>query len=109
MKIEYSKALNTKLDKITAFIEKELDLPDKDEFGIHINLHFNSWYFKHATANIHVKIPDHYISITKDPVKVREECKHCNHFPICKDILKNNLSGECPYYEPEVKDFRRED
>ena len=34
---------------------------------------------------------------------MREECKKCNHLPVCKDELKNNLTGECPYYEPEKK------
>ena len=29
----------------------------------------------------------------------RPECKHCNHSPVCKDELKQNLEGECPYYE----------
>ena len=32
---------------------------------------------------------------------MREECKMCNHLPVCKDELKNDLTGICPYYEPE--------
>ena len=34
---------------------------------------------------------------------MREECSKCNHLPMCKDELKNNLSENCPYYEPERK------
>jgi len=30
---------------------------------------------------------------------MRPECNNCNHYPVCKDELKNNLSGDCPYYE----------
>jgi len=33
-------------------------------------------------------------------IKIREECFDCNHLPVCKEELKRNLSGECPYYEP---------
>jgi len=32
---------------------------------------------------------------------IRPECKKCNHLPVCKDSLKHNLTGECPYYEPK--------
>lgn len=31
----------------------------------------------------------------------RQECCLCNHSPVCKDSLKTNLDGDCPYYEPE--------
>jgi len=31
----------------------------------------------------------------------RPECEFCNHYPVCKDELKNNLFEDCPYYEPE--------
>ena len=31
----------------------------------------------------------------------RPECKFCNHYPVCKDELKTNLSEDCPYFEPE--------
>ena len=29
----------------------------------------------------------------------RNECKKCNHYPVCKDELKNNLEEICPYCE----------
>jgi len=32
---------------------------------------------------------------------IRPECNTCNHYPVCKDSLKQELSGECPYYEGE--------
>ena len=32
----------------------------------------------------------------------REECQKCNHYPVCKDELKCNLSEDYPYYEPSV-------
>jgi len=45
------------------------------------------------------------LTILKDLYKaeneMRNECNKCNHLPVCKDELKNNLSGDCPYYEPE--------
>ena len=31
----------------------------------------------------------------------RIECKQCNHLPVCKEELKTNLNGICPYYEGE--------
>lgn len=34
---------------------------------------------------------------------MREECKECNHLPVCKEEQKNILTGICPYYEPEKK------
>ena len=36
---------------------------------------------------------------TLESCENRPECKHCNHSPVCKDELKQNLEGECPYYE----------
>ena len=33
----------------------------------------------------------------------RPECKRCNHMPVCKDELKNNLSETCPYFESEYE------
>ena len=30
----------------------------------------------------------------------RPECKRCNHWPICKTELKQNLDEDCPYFEP---------
>lgn len=32
-------------------------------------------------------------------VEIRKECEGCNHSPVCKDNLKQNLSESCPYYE----------
>jgi len=29
----------------------------------------------------------------------RPECRKCNHYPVCKDELKQNLTEMCPYYE----------
>ncbi len=37
--------------------------------------------------------------LTLESCDNRPECKHCNHSPVCKDELKQNLEGECPYYE----------
>ena len=37
--------------------------------------------------------------VTPESCDNRPECKHCNHSPVCKDELKQNLEGECPYYE----------
>ena len=37
--------------------------------------------------------------LTPESCDNRPECKHCNHSPVCKDELKQNLEGECPYYE----------
>jgi len=28
----------------------------------------------------------------------RTECKGCDHLPVCKDKLKHNYDGLCPYY-----------
>ena len=30
----------------------------------------------------------------------RPECKRCNHWPVCKQELKQETDGECPYFEP---------
>lgn len=34
-------------------------------------------------------------------LKFREECKDCNHSPVCAIKWKTNLSGECPYFDDE--------
>ena len=34
---------------------------------------------------------------------MRKECSECNHLPVCKESLKNNLSETCPYHEPDHK------
>jgi len=31
----------------------------------------------------------------------REECKECNHYPVCRKDLRENLTEDCPYYEHE--------
>ena len=37
---------------------------------------------------------------SKSSGSTRRECQRCNHWPICKTELKQNLEGECPYFEP---------
>ena len=36
-------------------------------------------------------------------LKMRIECKECNHVVVCRDDLKNNLEGLCPFYEPTIR------
>ncbi len=33
----------------------------------------------------------------------RKECKECNHVPVCREDLKQNTQGTCPFYEPDEK------
>ena len=33
----------------------------------------------------------------------RRECKDCNHVVVCREDLKTNLEGLCPFYEPLIK------
>ena len=30
---------------------------------------------------------------------LRPECEKCNHLPVCKDELKQNREGYCPFFE----------
>jgi hypothetical protein len=33
----------------------------------------------------------------------RPECSACNHLPVCRDDLRQNIGGTCPHYAPEAE------
>ena len=100
------KKLSETLKELGIEFEFPIEIRDSNEYMTYYDASTGFWYKKEYDADGNMTYHENSYG-TKNTMKKlseancnnRPECKHCNHSPVCKDELKQNLEGECPYYE----------